>query len=47
LKFFEHCVLGKKTKVEFSTAIHRTKRILVYVYIDIWGLSKNASLGGK
>ena len=47
LKFCEHCVLGKKTKVKFGTAIHRTKGILDYVHTYVWGLSKNASLGGK
>ena len=45
LEFFEHCVLGKKTKVKFDTAIHRTKGILDYVHTDVWGPSKNASLG--
>jgi len=47
LKFYEHCVLGKNTKVKFGTAIHYTKRILDYVHIDVWGPSKNAYLGGK
>jgi len=28
LEFSERCVLGKKTKMKFGTAIHRTKRIL-------------------
>jgi len=39
--------LGKKTKVKFGTAIHHTKRIFDYMHTDIWGPSKNASLGGK
>jgi len=47
LKFCEHCVLGKKIKVKFGTAIHCTKRILDYVHTDIWGPSMNASLGGE
>ena len=47
LKFCEHCVLSKKIKVKFDTAVHCTKRILDYVHTDIWGPSKNASLGGK
>jgi len=33
--------------VKFGTVIHRTKRILDYVHRDVWGPSKNASLGGK
>ena len=35
LEFCEHCVLGKKSKVKFGTAIHRTKRILDYVHTDV------------
>ena len=42
LKFYEHYILGKKTKVTFGTAIHRTKGILDYVHIDVW-----SSLDGK
>jgi len=47
LEFCEYCVLGKKTKVKFGTAIHHTKGILDYMHTDAWGPSKNASLGGK
>lgn len=47
LEFCEHSVLGKQTKIKFGTAIHCTKGILDYVHTDIWGPSKNASLGGK
>ena len=47
MEFFEHRALAKKTKVKFDTAIHRTKGILDYVHIDIWGPSKNASIRGK
>jgi len=47
LKFFKHCVLGKKTKVKFGITIPRTIEILDYAHIDIWGPFKNAFLGGK
>ncbi|GMP51093.1 hypothetical protein CsSME_00017460 [Camellia sinensis var. sinensis] len=47
LEFCKHCVLGKQTRIKFGTAIHRTKGILDYVHTDVWGPSKNASLGGK
>ena len=33
--------------MKFGTTIHRTKRILDYVHTDIWGPSKNSSLGGN
>ena len=35
LEFCEHCVNGKKTKVKFGTAIHHTKGILDYVYMNV------------
>ena len=47
LDFCKHCVMGKQTRVKFGTAIHRTKATLDYVHTDVWGPSKNASLGGK
>jgi len=47
LEFCEHYVLGKKIKVKFGTAINRTREILNYVRTDVWGPSKDASLGGK
>ncbi|KAK0580490.1 hypothetical protein LWI29_002570 [Acer saccharum] len=47
LDFCEHCVMSKQTRVKFGTAIHRTKATLDYVHTDVWGPSKNASLGGK
>jgi len=47
LKFCQHCVLGKKTKLKFGTAIHRTKGILDYAHTDVWSPFKNASLGGN
>ena len=37
INFCEHCILSKKIKVRFGTTIHRTKRILDYVYINVWG----------
>ena len=47
MEFCEHCVLGKKTRVKFGTAIHRTKGLLDYVHTDVWEPTKTASLGGK
>ena len=45
--FCEHCVFGKQTRVKFGTAVHNTKGILDYVHTDVWGPSKNESLGGN
>ncbi|KAH9679295.1 retrovirus-related pol polyprotein from transposon TNT 1-94-like protein [Citrus sinensis] len=47
LNFREHCVVGKKTRVKFSTANHDTREILEYVHSDIWGPTKTASIGGS
>ena len=47
LKFCEHCILGKKIKVKFGTAIHCTKGILDYLHTNVWVPSKNAYIGGK
>ena len=46
-EFCEHCVLSKKIKVKFGTAVHHNKGILHYVHTNMWGPSKNASLGEK
>jgi len=40
LKFSEHCVLDKKTKVKFDTVIHYSKELLDYGYIDVLGPTK-------
>jgi len=46
LKLCEYCVIGKKTKVKFSTAIHCTEEILDYIHTNIWGPIK-ASIEGN
>ena len=47
LDFCEQCVIGKKKRVKFGTAIHNTEGILDYIHTDLWGPKKTASLGGK
>ena len=47
LDFCEHCIKGKKTRVKFGIVIHNTEGILDYVHSDVWGPSKNSSLGGN
>ena len=37
LELCKYYFFGKQNKVEFKTATHRTKAILDYVHIDIWG----------
>ena len=45
LNFCEHCVVGKKTRVKFSTANHDTCEILEYVHSGIWVPTKTISIG--
>jgi len=47
LKFCEHYVIRKKTKVSFGTAIHCTEGILDYTHTDIQGPTKTTSIGGN
>ena len=47
LDFCEHCVIEKKIKVKFGTATHCTEGILDYVYTNIWGPTKTASIRGN
>ena len=47
LKFCEHCVIGKKTKAKFGTAIYCTEGNLDYVHADVWGPTKMVTIGGN
>ena len=33
----KYCIMGKQCRVRFKTATHKTKGILDYVHLDIWG----------
>ena len=44
IKFYEHCVLGKQTRVKFGNTIHQIECILDYVHTDVWGPIRNSSL---
>ena len=35
MELCEHCILGKKTRVKFGTAIHNTQGILDYIHTDV------------
>ncbi|CAN1842964.1 Retrovirus-related Pol polyprotein from transposon TNT 1-94 [Linum perenne] len=45
LEFCEHCVFGKHKRVKFNTSVHTTEGILDYVHSDLWGPSREPSLG--
>ena len=40
LEFYEQCIIGKKTKVKFSTVIHRIEGILDYVHTEFGDLPR-------
>ncbi|KAE8716394.1 hypothetical protein F3Y22_tig00110121pilonHSYRG00025 [Hibiscus syriacus] len=46
LEFCKQCVLGKETRVKFSTGTHTTKKPLDYVHIDLWGPARTQTHGG-
>ena len=47
LKFCEHYVVGKKTRVNFGMVNHDTREIFEYVHSDVWGPTKTASIDGN
>ncbi|KAL0537750.1 hypothetical protein IC582_026735 [Cucumis melo] len=47
LPFCEHCIMGKSTRVKFGKGKHTTKGILDYVHSDLWGPTKEVSMGGS
>ena len=47
LKFCEHCVVGKKTRVTFGMTNHNTREILKYVHSNVWGPTKTALISGS
>ena len=46
LQFCEHCVFGKQKRVKFSLGIHKSKGLLYYLHLDLWGSAKVSSMGG-
>ncbi|KAH9657209.1 hypothetical protein KPL70_022963 [Citrus sinensis] len=46
LEFCEECVLGKSSRVKFSTGAHVSRGTLEYIHADLWGPAQTASLGG-
>ncbi|TYK10877.1 Retrovirus-related Pol polyprotein from transposon TNT 1-94 [Cucumis melo var. makuwa] len=47
LPFCEHCIMEKSTRVKFGKGKHTTKGILDYVHSDLWGPTKEVSMGGS
>ena len=42
--FREQYILRKKSILKFNLSQHTTKRVLEYVYSNIWGLARTQSL---
>ena len=47
LEFCKFCVLGKQSRVKFKTARHKIEKILDDVHSDVWGPTRELSLGGS
>jgi hypothetical protein len=47
LRFCEHCVFGKQTRLRFSRSVHTTRGILDYVHTDLWGPAPVASVKSR
>ncbi|KAA0067243.1 retrotransposon protein, putative, Ty1-copia sub-class [Cucumis melo var. makuwa] len=47
LPFCEHCIMEKSTRVKFGKGKHTTKGILDYVHSDLWGPTKEVSMGSS
>ena len=46
LQFCEHYVLGKHKQARFSFGIHKSKGLLDYLHLNLWGPAKLSSMGG-
>ena len=47
MDFCKFCVMGKQSKASFKTGQHTTKGLLDYVHSDVWGPTREQSLGGS
>lgn len=45
LSFCKECVLGKSSRVKFSTSTHVSKGTLDYIHANLWGPTQTISLG--
>ena len=45
--FCEHCVHKKRSRVKYSTAVHKIKGILNYIHSNLWGHVPIQSKGGS
>ncbi|KAL8162078.1 LOW QUALITY PROTEIN: hypothetical protein V2J09_013567 [Rumex salicifolius] len=46
MRFCKFCVMGKQSKVSFKTSQHTTKGLLDSAHSDVWGPTRERSLGG-
>jgi len=46
-EFCEHCVYGKAHRLKFSTSKHKSRGLLDFVHIDVWGPASVTSKGGS
>jgi len=46
LNLCKFCIIGRQSRVAFTTSVHKTKGLLDLVHTDVWGLSSVASIKG-
>jgi len=46
LNLYKFCIMGRQSRVDFTTSVHKTKCLLDLVHTDVWGPSPVASIGG-
>ena len=47
IDFCQYCILGKQQRLAFKVAIHKSKDVLEYVHLDLWGPTRISTHGGK
>ena len=45
LNLCKFCIIGRQSRVAFTTSVHKTKGLLDLVHTDVWGPSPVASVG--
>ena len=47
IDFCQYCILGKQHRLAFKVSIHKSKDVLEYVHLDLWGPTRVSTYGGN
>ena len=47
IDFCQYCILGKQHRLAFKVSIHKSKDVLEYVHLDLWGTTRVSTYGGN